>query len=99
MRGNAMGVLDEATKELFQGMVDEVDEVFVDSVARFRGISKKAVHKKNGSGCMGRHDFDNGLCTEHPFKTQAWNKHERTKRIEGKEVVRIVQYGGPHYTT
>src|SRR3546814_16662563 len=54
MRGNAMEVLDEATKELFQGMVDEVDEVFVDAVARFRGISKKAVHETNASVDMGR---------------------------------------------
>src|SRR3546814_14973662 len=54
MRGNAMEVLDEATKELFQGMVDEVDEVFVDAVARFRGISKQAVHEPNASVYMGR---------------------------------------------
>src|SRR3546814_1054855 len=54
LRGNAMEVLDEATKELFQGMVDEVDEVFVDAVARFRGISKKAVHETNASVYMGR---------------------------------------------
>src|SRR3546814_14419966 len=50
MRGNAMEVLDEATKELFQGMVDEVDEVFVDAVARFRGI--RSEERRVGTECV-----------------------------------------------
>lgn len=77
MRGNAMEVLDEATKELFQGMVDEVDEVFVDAVARFRGISKKAVHETNASVYMGRQALATGLCNEILSEPEAWMKLER----------------------
>src|SRR3546814_2867362 len=74
IRGNAMEVLDEATKELFQGMVDEVDEVFVDAVARFRGISKKAVHETNASVYMGRQALATGLGNEILSEPEAWMK-------------------------
>src|SRR3546814_2288331 len=77
MRGNAMEVLDEATKELFQGMVDEVDEVFVDAVERFRGISKKAVHETNASVYMGRQALATGLCNEILSEPEDWMKIER----------------------
>ena len=77
MRGNAMEVLDEATSTMFQTMVDEVDRVFVDRVAMYRKVSKKAVHETNASVYMGRQALALGLCNEILSEPEAWMKLER----------------------
>lgn len=77
MRGNSVEPLDDDTKELFQGMVDEVDMVFAETVARNRKLSKKAVHETNASVYMGRQALATGLCDEILTEPEAWLKLER----------------------
>lgn len=77
MRGNSLEALDDATIDLFQGLVDEVDEVFVDRVARYRGVAKKAVHETNASIYTGRRALAAGLVSEILSEPEAWMKLER----------------------
>ena len=77
MRGNPMEPLDEETASEFQAMVDEVDGVFVDRVAKFRGLSKKAVHETRASVYMGRQALATGLVNDVLSEPEAWMKLER----------------------
>jgi signal peptide peptidase SppA len=77
MRGNSLEALDEATATKFQAMVDEVDEVFVDRVALYRGLKKKAVHETNADVYSGRQALTTGLVSEILSEPEAWMKLER----------------------
>lgn len=77
MRGNSVEALDQATIDMFQGMVDEVDAVFSARVAMYRGIAEKTVHETNASVYMGRQALATGLCDEILSEPEAWMKLER----------------------
>lgn len=77
MRGNALEALDEATAAKFQAVVDECDAEFVDRVARYRGLSKKAVHETNADVYTGARALTTGLVSEVLSEPAAWMKLER----------------------
>lgn len=76
-RGGPLEPLDDETAAKFQALVDEVDEVFTDRVARFRGISKKAVSETAGDVYTGRRALATGLVSEVLSEPEAWMKLER----------------------
>lgn len=77
MRGNAAEPLDEEMAEKFQSLVDEVDEVFVESVAKWRGLSKKAVHETRADVYTGKQALATGLVNDVLTEPEAWMKLER----------------------
>ena len=81
-RGGMMEALDEATTEKFQSLVDEADAVFVDRVARYRGLSKKSVHETAGDVYTGSRALATGLVSAVLSEPEAWMKMER--KIAGK---------------
>lgn len=77
MRGNSLEPLDDETAQQLQAMVDATDQIFVDHVAAFRGISKKSVHETRGSVYMGDQALAAGLVDEVISEPEAWMKLER----------------------
>jgi len=76
-RGGPFEALDDETAEKLQAMVDEVDAVFVDRVAMYRGISKKAVHETNADVYSGPRALATGLVNDVLSEPEAWMKLER----------------------
>jgi capsid assembly protease len=76
-RGGMMEPLDPATAEKYQELVDEADAVFVDRVARYRGISKKAVSETAGDVYTGARALATGLVNNVLSEPEAWMKLER----------------------
>jgi len=77
MRGNSLEPLDDEMIDKFQALVDEVDEVFVDRVARYRNISKKSVHETNADVYTGGRALATGLVSDVLSEPEAWMKLER----------------------
>ncbi len=76
-RGNAAEALDAETAASVQEMVDEATEVFVDRVARYRGVSKKSVSETNAAVYTGARALATGLVNEVLPEPSAWAKLER----------------------
>lgn len=77
MRGNSLEQLNEETAAKYQAMVDEVDKVFVDRVAMYRGVSKKTLHETNADVYTGARALAAGLVSEILSEPEAWMKLER----------------------
>lgn len=76
-RGNSVEPLDDETAEKIQATIKEAGDVFVDRVARYRGLSKKAVSETDGDVYSGGRALATGLVNEVLSEPEAWMKLER----------------------
>ncbi len=76
-RGNSVEPLDDATAADIFAKVREVNLHFVDRVAQYRGISKKAVSETNAMLYTGAQALATGLVNEVCSEPEAWMKLER----------------------
>lgn len=76
-RGNSLEPLDDETADKIQSAIDEAGAVFVDRVARYRGLSKKAVSETRGDVYSGTRALATGLVNEVLSEPEAWMKLER----------------------
>lgn len=76
-RGNAVEALDEKTAADIFAKVHEVNLHFVDRVAQYRGITKKAVSETNAMLYTGSQALATGLVNDVCSEPEAWMKLER----------------------
>jgi len=70
--GNAYEDMDKDTADRIQAELDEMREIFVETVARGRGMSKKAVRDTEALTYMGAHARDAKFATEVASDDQVW---------------------------
>jgi signal peptide peptidase SppA len=70
--GNAYEDMDKDTADRIQTELDEMREIFVETVARGRGMSKKAVRDTEALTYMGAHARDAKFATEVASDDQVW---------------------------
>ena len=71
-RGNTVEPIDEATEKAVLDELDEMAETFIETVARGRGTSKKAVRDSQGDTYMGAHARDIKFATDVASDDQVW---------------------------
>jgi ClpP class serine protease len=71
-RGGPLEPLDAATEERFLDEMDEMAERFIETVARGRGLSKKAVRDSKGLTYMGAHAQGMKFATDVGSDDQVW---------------------------
>ena len=70
--GNAYETMSRDTEQHIQAELDEMREIFVETVARGRGISKKAVRDTEALTYMGGHALDVKFATEVASDDMVW---------------------------
>lgn len=76
-RGNQFETMDEEEANHIQAQLEEVREVFIDTVARNMGVAKKVVSETEALDYMGRHAKSIGFVNDVLSEQQAWAKLER----------------------
>lgn len=64
--------LPEHTRDYMQGQCEEIRDIFIETVARNRGISAKRVRATEALDYMGVHGLEQGFVTNVGSKHQAW---------------------------
>jgi signal peptide peptidase SppA len=70
--GNAYEDMSKETADRIQSELDEMREIFIETVARGRGLSKKAVRDTEALTYMGAHARDIKFATEVASDDQVW---------------------------